>query len=84
MFQFVKNCCGVLIFFVHGGVREMVGISLGKGCSGLKSHLVELVMRADMRLPFGEAENTHSFLPLWTGVDNAMCGRWTTVSDSSI
>lgn len=43
-----------------GGVREMVGISLGIGCSGLKSHLVELVMRADMRL-FGEAENTLFF-----------------------
>lgn len=49
MFQFVKNCR----FFVPGGVREMVGISLGKGCSGLKSHLVELVIRADMRLCLG-------------------------------
>lgn len=40
-------------FFLPGGVREMVGISLGKGYSGLKSHLVELVMRADMRLRLG-------------------------------
>lgn len=32
------------------GVWEMAGISRGKGCSGLKSHLMELVMSADMRL----------------------------------
>lgn len=70
MFQFVKNCCR---FFVPGGVREMVGISLGKGCSGLKSHLVELVMRADMRLCLGR-RRILIFLPPWTGVDNAMCG----------
>lgn len=66
-----------------GGVREMVGISLGKGCSGLKSHLVELVMRADMRLCLGR-RRILNFLPLRTGVDNAVCGRWTNVSDSSI
>lgn len=81
MFQFVKNCCR---FFVSDGVREMVGISLGKGCSGLKSHLVELVMRADMRLRSGRRSILIHFLPLWTGVDNAMCGRWTNLSDSSV
>lgn len=44
----------------------MVGISLGKGCSGLKSHLAELVMRADMRLCLGRWRIL-GFLPPWTG-----------------
>lgn len=39
--------------FVPGGVRDVVGISGGKGCSGLKSHLAEPVMRADLRLRLG-------------------------------
>lgn len=81
MFQFVRNCCRG--FFVPSGVREMVGISLGKSCSGLKSHLVELVMRADMRLCSGR-QRVLIFFPLRTGVDNAMCERRTNVSDCAI
>lgn len=74
MFQFVKNCCRVFFFFfffLPAGVKEMVGISLGKGCSGLKSHLVELVMRADMRLRLGR-RRILSFFLFFPSVDR--CG----------
>lgn len=55
----VSICQELSFFLVPGGVREIVGISLGKGCSGLKSHLVELVIRADMRVCLGRWRILH-------------------------
>lgn len=40
-----------------GVVRETVGISLGKGGSELKSHLLELVMRVDRGSVWGGEES---------------------------
>lgn len=73
----VSICQEWLSFFVPGGVRGIVGISLGKGCSGLKSHLVEPVMRADLRLRLGRRK----ILFLFFARGNAVRRRWTEVPD---
>lgn len=60
----------------------MLSISLGKRLQWAEISFSGTCHESRYETPFGEAEITLFFLPLWTGVDNAMCGRWTTVSDS--
>lgn len=67
MFQFVKNDCWGF-FFVPTGVREMLGISLGKRLQWAEISFSGTCHESRYEAPFGEAENILFF----TSVDR--CG----------
>lgn len=70
MFQFVKNLF-IYFFSEPGGVRKMVSIRISrKRLQWAEISFSGTCHEADMRLCLGRRR-----IPLWTGVDNAMCGR---------